>query len=138
MVQPWQIYREAEEQGIQVHFLKLEALCALSVPGHIGIDPEKCPTTADESTVAAHELGHGCTGAYYTAGSSTQERQRSENMAERYAIRRYLPREALLRAIRSGMTEYWQLAEHFGFTEEFVRKAVCLYFCGNLADEQFL
>ena len=44
----------------------------------------------------------------------------------------------LLRAIRSGMTEYWQLAEHFGFTEEFVRKAVCLYFCGNLADEQFL
>ena len=138
MVQPWHIYREAEEQGIQVHFLRFEELSAVSVPGHIGIDPAKYPTTAEEATAAAHELGHGCTGAFYAAGDSDEERRRCENMAERYAILHYLPREALLRAMRGGLTEPWQLAEHFGFTESFIRKAVCLYRFGNLADGQFM
>lgn len=138
MIQPWEIYREAEEDGIQVHFMQFEEVAAISAPGHMAIDTDKLPTTAEESTAAAHELGHNCTGAYYSAGASAEERQKQENLAERYAILRYLPREALLAAIRSGMTEYWQLAEYFGFTEAFVRKAVCLYLCGNLADQQFI
>ena len=134
MVQPWHIYREAEEQGIQVHFLRFEELSAVSVPGHIGIDPAKFPTTAEEATAAAHELGHGCTGAFYAAGDSDEERRRCENMAERYAILHYLPREALLRAMRGGLTEPWQLAEHFGFTEAFIRRAVRFHFGGDPAE----
>ena len=138
MIQPWEIYREAEEDGIQVHFMQFEEVAAISAPGHMAIDTDKLPTTAEESTAAAHELGHNCTGSYYAADAPAEERQKQENLAERYAIQRYLPREALLSAIRSGMTEYWQLAEYFGFTEAFIRKAVCLYLCGNLADGQFI
>lgn len=138
MVLPWHIYQEAEEDGIQVHFIQFEGVAAISVPGHIGIDTSKFPTTAEETTAAAHELGHDCTGTYYNISSTAEERQKNENLAERYAIQRYIPREALVAAVKSGLTEYWQLAEHFGFTESFIRKAVCLYFCGNLADEQFI
>ena len=138
MVLPWQGYREAEEQGIAVHFLEFEEIAAVSAPGHMAIDTTKLPTTAEETTAAAHELGHGCTGTYYQADDSQEARQKQENAAERYAILRYLPREELFRAIRSGLTEDWQLAEHFGFTESFIRKAVCLYRFGNLADGQFM
>ena len=67
-----------------------------------------------------------------------EERQKCENRAERYAIKHYIPREALFEAVNSGLTEYWQLAEHFGFTEDFVRKAVCLYAFGNLSAELYL
>lgn len=138
MILPWEIYREAEEKGIEVHFMRFEEIAAVSAPGHIAIDTDKLPTTAEETTAAAHELGHSCTGTYYSADAPAEERQKKENLAERYAIQRYLPREHLLSAIRSGMTEYWQLAEYFGFTEAFIRKAVCLYCCGNLADREFI
>ena len=138
MVLPWQIYREAEADGIEVHFMHFEDQPALSVPGHIGIDTAKLPTTAEESTAAAHELGHDRTGAYYRLSASPEERQKCENRAERYAIKHYIPREALFEAVNSGLTEYWQLAEHFGFTEDFVRKAVCLYAFGNLSAELYL
>lgn len=138
MIRPWQIYREAEEAGIQVHFLQFDEAVAISMPGHMAIDTGKLSTTAEETTVAAHELGHSCTGSYYQSHASAEERQKQENMAERYAIRRYLPPEKLQQAVDSGLTECWQLAEHFGFTEDFIRKAICFYRCGNLADEQFL
>ena len=138
MILPWHIYQEAEADGIQVHFLHFEELASVSIPGHMGIDTSKLPTTAEESTAAAHELGHGCTGAYYNVHASREERQKHENTAEKYAIRRYIPREALIEAVKGGMTEYWQLAEYFGFTENFIRKAVCLYCFGNLDVEQYI
>ena len=134
MILPWEIYREAEEAGIQVHFMRFEEVAAVSAPGHMAIDTAKLPTMAEESTAAAHELGHNCTGAYYSADAPAAERRKQENLAERYAIEHYLPREALLEAVRGGMTECWQLAEHFGFTEAFIRKALCLYLRGNLSE----
>lgn len=138
MILPWHIYEEAEADGVQVHFLRFEEQAAISLPGHIAIDTNKLPTTAEEATVAAHELGHCCTGSYYNVRTPLDTRQRQENRADKYAIRRYLPRQALFDAVNSGLTEYWQLAEHFGFTESFVRKAVCLYAFGNLDAEQYL
>ncbi len=138
MIRPWHIYEEAEEQGIQVHFLRFEEVVAMTVPGHMAIDTEKLATTAEETTVAAHELAHSCTGSYYGADATAEERQKQENAADRYAIRRYLPPEQLQQAVDSGLTECWQLADYFGFTEDFIRKAICFYRCGNLADEQFL
>ena len=41
-------------------------------------------------------------------------------------------------AVASGYTDYWSLAEHFGVTEEFMRKAVCWYVHGNLAVEEYM
>ena len=75
MILPWHIYQEAEADGIQVHFLRFEEQASMSMPGHIGIDTSKLPTTAEESTAAAHELGHDCTGTYYGVRSTREERQ---------------------------------------------------------------
>ena len=40
-------------------------------------------------------------------------------------------------AIALGYTELWQLADFFGVTESFMRKAVCFYVHGNLASELY-
>jgi len=39
--------------------------------------------------------------------------------------------------VAEGCTELWQLADRFGVTEDFVKKAVCLYVHGNLATELY-
>ncbi len=136
MYLPWHIYREAEEDGVEVHFMRFRRQASMSMPGHIAIDTSKLPTTAEECTAAVHELSHDCTGSYYMVNSSLEERRRSENRADKYAIRRFIKPEELRAAMESGLTEYWQLAEYFGFTEDFIRKAVCYYENGNLNLEQ--
>ena len=40
-------------------------------------------------------------------------------------------------AIAAGCTQMWELAERFGVTEVFMRKAVCYYVHGNLATELY-
>ena len=70
------------------------------------------------------------------------------------AMRRYLPSEAvdawrdclengrhlglpLANAIADGITDQWELAEHFGVSVPFLQKALCLYTYGNLATELY-
>ena len=40
-------------------------------------------------------------------------------------------------AIASGHTDLWDLADYFGVTESFLKKALCLYVHGNLATELY-
>ena len=40
-------------------------------------------------------------------------------------------------AIAAGHTDMWDLAEFFGVTEQFMRKAVSLYIHGNTAAELY-
>ena len=40
-------------------------------------------------------------------------------------------------AVAEGCTEIWELADRFGVTEDFVRKAGCYYVHGNLATELY-
>ena len=64
-------------------------------------------------------------------------RQRHENQANRWAIQTLIPVDDLDEAVAEGCTEVWELAERFGVTEEFMKKAVCLYVHGNLATELY-
>ena len=64
-------------------------------------------------------------------------RRRHENRADKWAIRCLIPLENLDDAIAEGCTELWQIADRFGVTEEFAKKAVCLYVHGNLATELY-
>lgn len=133
MLLPWHIYQEAEEEGVQVHFLPFEEQPALSVPGHIGIDLTKVQTMEEETTIALHEFAHCATHSFYNAYSPIDCRQKQENTADKYAILRYLPKHELECAASQGYRELWSLAEYFGVTEEFMKKAVCYYTNGNLA-----
>ena len=133
MLMPWHIYREAEADGVSVHFLPMEAQPSMSVPGHIAIDISKLPTTAEETTAAVHELGHVNTSSFYNIYSPIDDRRKCENRADRYAIERYIDKDTLLFLLSHGFTQTWELAEYFGFTEDFIKKAICYYTHGNLA-----
>ena len=85
----------------------------------------------------AHELGHCETGSFYCKEAALDIRQKHEHQADKWAIGRLIPVDQLDDAVAEGCTDVWSLADHFGVTEGFMRKAVCWYTHGNLATELF-
>jgi len=83
-----------------------------------------------ERCVFAEELGH-----YFTAQGSAMTKshktekdrlqiRRNEHRAVRWAVKKLIPLEQFLAAYTNGIEEAWELAEHFGVTEEYI----CLRF----------
>ena len=62
-------------------------------------------------------------------------RRKHENRADKWAIQRMIPEDALDDAVADGCTDIYSLADRFGVTEDFMKKAVCWYTYGNLATE---
>ncbi len=136
------LYQYAEKQNIEVLAFPLPETSSMSIMAdsgdcYIGIDESKRDGEAVERVHLAHELGHCMTGAFYNRHSNADLRQRHENKADKWAIRKLIPLDKLDAAIADGYTEVWDLAEHFGVTEDFIRKAVCFYTHGNLAAELY-
>jgi len=80
-----------------------------------------------ERCVLAEELGH-----YYTAQGAAMANihktekdrlqiQRNEYRAVRWAVKKLIPLELFLTAYTNGIEEAWELADHFGVTEEYIR-----------------
>jgi len=139
---PSTLYVYAEERGIEVDWYSMVRAPSLSLPLPdgtccIAIDPWKMDTIEKETVSMAHELGHCETGSFYNRYATLDVRQKHENRADKWAICRLIPVDELDQAVADGYTEMWQLAEHFGVTEPFMRKAVCLYTHGNLAAELY-
>ena len=131
-----ELYNCAEENGVEVDWLSLEfngSLSLLMPDGSccIALDPWKMPTLADESVKLAHELGHCMTGSFYSPFTRYDLIERHENRADRWAIKKLIPKDELDAAVRNGYTEIWALAELFGVTEPFMSKAVNFYQNGN-------
>ena len=136
------LYRIADKEHIVVDRFALssrEALSIMDTEGNcfIAIDPEKIANETDERSKLAHELGHCLTGAFYNRYSDFDCRQRHENTADKWAVRKLVTVDELDEAVAEGCTEIWELAERFGITEPLMRKAVCLYVHGNVADELY-
>lgn len=132
------LYRLAERRGIEVIYLPLPETLSMSVEPeentcYIGMDSSLSTASAQERTHLAHELGHCVTGSFYNRYTAHDLRQRHENRADKWAVRRLIPKADLDEAIAAGYTELWELADFFGVTEDFVKKAICLYTYGNLA-----
>lgn len=133
----------AAEQGIEVDWFPMRQAESLSMPlgdGTYGvaIDPLKLKSGADVICKLAHELGHCVTGAFYNRYSSFDSLEKQENRADKWAIQRQIPAEELDCAVSAGYTEIWSLADYFNVTEAFMRKAVCFYSYGNLAEDLYL
>ena len=136
------LYQIAEQENIVVDCFALISREALSVMDEDGscfvaVDPGKLRSKTDERSKLAHELGHCVTGAFYNQYSSFDCRQKHENKADKWAVKQLIPVDELDEAIADGHTEIWDLAEHFGVTEDLARKAVCYYVYGNLATELY-
>ena len=137
-----ELYDFAEEKGIDVDWVSMRKAASVSVElpdgsRCIAIDPWKMETTAEETVALAHELGHCSTGAFYNRYAKRDIMQKHENRADKWAIQELIPVEDLDEAVAEGHTELWDLAEQFGVTEAFMKKAVCWYTYGNLATELY-
>lgn len=140
-----ELYEYAETKGYDIYWynLDLDGLDSLSVmrPSDgkcfIAIDPFRLESDADELVKGLHELGHCDKGAFYNEYATCDIRQKYENRADKRAIQLCLSADDLERAVADGHTELWDLAEYFGVTEAFMRKAVCWYTQGNLAIELY-
>ena len=136
------LYEYAEDQGIDVDWVPLEQATSLSIPlpdgsYSIAVNPWKLDTLEQETVCLAHELGHCETGSFYNRYAKLDVRQQHENRADKWAIRRLVPVEDLDAAVADGCDTIPALADHFGVTEPFMRKAVCWYAHGNLAVDMY-
>ena len=135
------LYAYAERRNIDVDWIPMRRATSLSVPlgdGYaIALDPWKLGTIAQETVCLAHELGHCETGSFYNQYAALDVRQRHENRADKWAIQHLISVEELDEAVAEGGEDVPALSEHFGVTENLMRKAVCWYTHGNLAAELY-
>ena len=141
-MEPSVLYDLAKQQNIEVIPYSMPRCGSMSVMDetgrcYIGIDPGLRDGGVRERVHLSHELGHCITGSFYNIHAAIDHRRRHENRADKWAIRTLIPVEALDDAIAQGCTEIWELADHFGVTEDFIRKTVCCYVHGNLATELY-
>ena len=136
------LYDLAKQQNIEVIPFPLNGNGSLSLLADngsclIGMDDSVLDGSAQERVHLSHELGHCMTGSFYSMHTAVDCRQRHENKADKWAVKHLIPVEALDAAIADGHTELWDLAQHFGVTEQFMQKAVCYYVHGNLATQLY-
>ena len=137
-----ELYADCEKLNIQVLECPLPENGSVSILDgqgacHIGMDHSVLDAAAQERVHLGHELGHCATGSFYNRYSPYDLRRKHENRADKWAIRRIIPVESLDEAVAEGCTQIWELAEWFGVTEQFMRKAVCLHVHGNTATELY-
>ena len=136
------LYDLASQQNIEVlQFPMVEngSISAMMPDGscYIGIDSSVQDGAAEERVHLSHEIGHCVTGSFYNIHAAIDNRQRHENRADKWAIRRLIPVEDFDTAVSEGCCEIWDLADRFGVTEDFMKKTICLYIHGNVATELY-
>lgn len=126
-----ELYEEAVNDDILVINHNLKCCAAMSVcDGEdciIVVDEKQAADTADRKVKTAHELGHCKTMSFYTQYTPFAERGQFERRADKWAVQRLMPSEEFLKAIKNGCVEFWELAEYFDVTEDFVRRACEIY-----------
>ena len=128
----------AEQFGIEIDYFTMRDTKSLALPrGWIALDTDHIESTTEAKVCLAHEMGHLETNSFYNVHSPLDVRQKHENRANKWAIKQLITEEELDEAVANGHTEIWDLADYFDVTEEFMRKAVCLYTYGNLATELY-
>lgn len=141
-----ELYQYAEAKGYDTYWynLDLDGLESLSTMRlhdkkcFIAIDPFKLKSVADELVKGLHEVAHCDKGAFYNEYATCDIRQKHENRADKRAIELRLSSDDLDEAVATGCVDLSSLAEHFGVTEDFMRKAVCWYTYGNLDVEHYM
>ena len=110
---------------------KRDALSIMDTDGtcSIAIDPFRLVSEQDEKLKLAHELGHCMTGSFYNIYSPYDVRARHEYRADKWAVHYLMPLDELQQALDDGCMDVWNLAERFGVTEDFVKRAAYIYQC---------
>lgn len=132
------LYNELQRDGILVFECSQKSTKAVTIRNQLGcgifIDTNHIETVAEELSVLAHEYGHCATGATHTVCSPLDLIEKHEYKADKFASHRLLDPVEMKKAISEGYTEVWQLAERFGVTEDFIRRADYIYRCEGLIE----
>lgn len=135
------LYDELNRAGVRFYHWDLDddPACTIEINGNYGIfmDFHNIPTAAEELVTVAHEGGHVATGATHKVSSPYDLIAKHEYKADKWAVQKLIPPEALDAAVADGYTDLHALAEHFNVTEAFMKKAVCLHTHGNLAADLY-
>lgn len=126
------LYDIAEKNGIAVESYGMTGFESLSVMDgdgdcFIGIDPMQLKNSDDERMKLAHELGHCLTGAFYSRYTPLVTKEICERRAYHWAIKKLVTKDELIYELENGDTRIWNLAEHFGVSEEMIRDAIIYY-----------
>lgn len=126
------LYDLIEELNITVDNFQMEnakALCVLCDDGngYIAIDDRKVKTSIEEKTILAHEAGHCATGAFYNRYSKFDVIGKHEYRADKWAANQLIPFDDLIDFLKRGAENLYEVAEHFGITEEFAERACKIY-----------
>ena len=125
------LYDYAQENDVGVYFPYIGHFKSVIIKDikdvDILLDMKAISNEAEETECLAHELGHFATGSYYNFDSTAETRSRLEYRANRWTVHKMLPFNELKDALLSDITEIWELAEYFNYTEDFVRKAIEIY-----------
>jgi Zn-dependent peptidase ImmA (M78 family) len=123
-----ELYCEADSLEIIVFYCPFKKNKSVSSPDrHIGIDTDKIDSTIEEKICLAHEIGHCMTGSFYNIYTPLDNRQKHEIRADRWAIKKLIPKNELDEAVHCGIIELWDLAEYFEVPESFMVKAIEFY-----------
>lgn len=132
------LYNELQREGIFVFEYSQKTTKAVTIRNKRGygifIDTDRIETAKEELSVLAHEYGHCASGATHAVNSPLDLIEKHEYKADKYASHKLIEPNELKSAIENGCTEWWQLSERFGVTEEFLRRAVYIYQREGLLD----
>ena len=135
------LYNELNSAGVKFYHwdLKDGKAATVELGGRYGVfmDFSNIHNSSEELVAVAHEGGHISTGATHKVNSAYDLIAKHEYKADKWAIKALIPVEELDVAVAEGHTGLWDLADYFGVTEDFMRKAVCWYTYGNLATELY-
>lgn len=136
MIELDDLYDYANENGIETEYRNMRYVPALSVviDGEmcVVINPVMISSSADEKVKLAHEIGHCAAGGFYDKLSPWDVVARCENRANKWAIKKLVPKDELETAIKRGNMNLWELSEKFNVTEGFIKKAISFYRSGHL------
>ena len=121
------LYQYAADHDICIDDFPLTGVKSLSLPGNIAINETAFESAAEKATCIAHELGHCETGSFYSIHCKFDLREKHEYRANKWAYLHFLPPDEITLAVKSGITEKWELAEYFNVTEQLLHKAIEYY-----------
>lgn len=123
-----EIYLFADNKGFNVWYYPFKTIKSMSTPqGDIAMNTDKLKSKAEELCHLAHEIGHIETGSFYKLDADSSTIRKAETAANRYAVNLLISKERLDRLAQNGYVTPWQVAEHFGVTEDFAKKAIRYY-----------
>ena len=125
------LYLYAWRNHIDVDYFPMQTAEAFSVPiggtCAIALDPTKIRSEAAEEVKLSNDVGHRVYRGSYNKYTPFDVRAQHENKANAWAVHRLIPWAKLKQAVKSGIAEVWELAEHFDVTEDFMRWAIAYY-----------